>query len=105
MISTQVAAADTPPVLSNPSSSQLQPLLDAESITPKQAIALSDHAHNISSARHLKSSPSNPQHALLETITEADEAVLDMTAPQSKALDQGTPSNGTPERAKVQDCQ
>lgn len=92
LISTRVAATDNVYMRNNTSSPQIQTLLDAESISPRQATAMADEARNMSSIAQLVSPSPSSKSTLLETV--GNEAVLgsDTKIPQDQAAKVGAVS-------------
>ena len=87
LITTHIARADTGPRAPETSSlPQRQPLLDAESILPRQAAALAEEAQNTTHQSHLSESSTSSKRTILDTIAEASEAVLGLGTPQEHTV-------------------
>lgn len=91
LITTRVAVADNAAMHNNASLPQLQTLLDAESIAPREATAMANEARNIASTVEIASPSPSSNTMLLETAVEGNEAVLesDTKIPQDQAAKVG----------------
>ena len=90
LIPSKLAVAHSAAMLNNTTSPQLQILLDAESISPRQATAMADGAYNMSATDQLASSLPSSKTTLLETVVEGNEAVLGSAANSCQAAKVGT---------------
>ena len=103
LISSQVTDAHDAAIFDDTSLPQLQTLLDAESISPRQATAMADEASSMPTTVEVTSPAHSSNSTLLETVVEGNGAVLgsDTKSPQGQAVKVGTIS----EHAGVQQQQ